>query len=191
MFIFDTHYPCPLNKVAFESIVESLNAEPKSSLRHDERFVAFVDGDSSHIYSTIKQIYSLKKESKAIYVITLLSKGNECSAILKHLSDFIVDKKIAYADLKNLVRALDSAQPKTIVDNLFGDIWGAVLESSQKESRVLELLVEGYLQSQIAKMLHMSIKTVSAYKIKAVKRHGARNFNELYMLKFGNSLPHV
>ncbi|WP_431225678.1 hypothetical protein ACQ86O_07890 [Serratia sp. L9] len=39
----------------------------------------------------------------------------------------------------------------------------------------------------MAKMLHLSIKTVSGYKIKAVKRYGARNFNELYMLKFSNN----
>ncbi|WP_447888058.1 hypothetical protein [Serratia fonticola] len=103
MYLFDTNYPCPLNKIAFGSIVESLNSEPNSNLRHDESYVAFVDGDSSDIYSTIKQIYGLKKESKMIYVITLLSKGKECSAMVKHLSDFIVDKKIAYADLKNLV----------------------------------------------------------------------------------------
>ncbi|WP_447872190.1 helix-turn-helix domain-containing protein [Serratia fonticola] len=187
MYLFDTNYPCPLNKIAFGSIVESLNAEPNSNLRHDENYVAFVDGDSNDIYSTIKKIYGLKKESKTIYVITLLSKGKECSAMVKHLSDFIVDKKIAYADLKNLVRVMGSAQPKTVADNIFGDVWGEVLKSSQKEHRVLKLLVEGYSQSQIAKMLHLSIKTVSGYKAKAVKRHGARNFNELYMLKFGNT----
>ncbi|OCJ19709.1 LuxR C-terminal-related transcriptional regulator [Serratia sp. 14-2641] len=187
MLLFDTNYPCPLNKLAFDSIIESLNAEPNSSLHHDESYIAFVDGDSTDLYSTIKQIYGLKKENITIYVITLLSKGKECSAMVKHLSDFIVDKKITYADLKNLVRVMDSAQPKTVADNIFGDIWGELLKSSQKENRVLKLLVEGYSQSQIAKMLHLSIKTVSGYKAKAVKRHGARNFNELYMLKFGNN----
>ncbi|WP_447887092.1 helix-turn-helix domain-containing protein [Serratia fonticola] len=187
MFIFDTNYPCHFNKIAFDSIVESLSTEQNSNLRHNESYVAFIDGDSNDIYNTIKQIYGLKKEGKTIYVITLLSKGKECSAMVKHLSDFVVDKKIAYADLKNLVKTMDSAQPRTVADNLFGDIWGEVLKSSQKEHRVLKLLVEGYSQSQIANMLHLSIKTVSGYKVKAVKRHGARNFNELYMLKFGNT----
>lgn len=187
MFLFDTNYPCLLSKVAFDSIVDSLNAEPNSSLHYDESYVAFIDGDSSDIYSTMKEIYSLKKENKTIYVITLLSKSKESSAMVKHLSDFIVDKKLAYTDLKNLVRAMGSAQPKTVSDNIFGDFWGEVLKSSQKEHRVLKLLVAGYSQSQIAKMLHLSIKTVSGYKAKAVKRHGARNFNELYMLKFGNT----
>ncbi|HFV9294108.1 TPA: helix-turn-helix transcriptional regulator [Serratia fonticola] len=51
--------------------------------------------------------------------------------------------------------------------------------------------MEGYSQSQIAKMLHLSIKTVSGYKTKAVKRHGTRNFNELYMKKFSNGLSNV
>lgn len=191
MFLFDTNYPCPLSKVTFGSMIDSLNAVPHPSLRYDDSYVAFVDGDSTDMFSTIKQVYDLRKENKAIYVITLLSHGKECSAVIKHLSDFVVDKKIAYADLRSLVGIMGAAEPKAVADNLFGDIWGEILKTSQKEQRVLKLLVEGYSQSQIAKMLHLSIKTVSGYKIKAVKRHGARNFNELYMQKFSNSLPTV
>lgn len=191
MFLFDTHYPCPLSKVTFDSVIDFLNAESHSNLRNDDSYIAFIDGDSSDMLGTIKQIYDLRKESKVIYVITLLSKGKECSSVIKHLSDIVVDKKIAYADLKSLIRVLSSTEPKALADNIFGDIWGGILKASQKEQRVVKLLVEGYSQSQIAEMLHMSIKTVSGYKVKAVKRHGARNFNELYMLKFGNSLPYV
>jgi DNA-binding NarL/FixJ family response regulator len=191
MFLFDTHYPCHLSKLTFGSLIEFLNAEPHPNLRYGDSYVAFIDGDSNDILGTIKQIYDLRKENKVIYVITLLSKGKECSAVIKHLSDIVVDKKIAYADLKSLIRVLSSTEPKALADNIFGDIWGGILKASQKEQRVVKLLVEGYSQSQIAEMLNMSIKTVSGYKIKAVKRHGARNFNELYMLKFSNSLPHM
>lgn len=191
MFLFDTNYPCPLSKVAFASMIEALNLEQQPSLQFDDRYVAFVDGDSTDVHNTIKQIYDLRKSNRTVYVITLLSKGKECSAVIKHLSDFVVDKKTAFADLQSLVRVMGTAKPKALADNIFGDIWGEILKASQKEHRVLQLLIEGYSQSQIAKMLHLSIKTVSGYKVKAVKRHGARNFNELYMLKFGNSLSSV
>lgn len=188
MYLFDTNYPCPLSKVTFATMIEVINSEQHPDSRHDKRYVAFVDGDSTDVHSTIKQIYDLRKANKNVYVITLLSKGKECSAVIKHLSDFVVDKKIGLTDLQNLVKVMRAAEPKVLADNTFGDIWGEILKSSHKEQRVLKLLVEGYSQSQIAKMLHLSIKTVSGYKVKAVKRHGARNFNELYMLKFGNSL---
>lgn len=191
MFLFDTNYPCPLSKVAFASLIEVLNSELQPSSHDHNRCVAFVDGDSTDVHNTIKQIYDLRKGNKTVYVITLLSKDKECSAVIKHLSDFVVDKKIAFADLQSLVRVMGAAEPKALADNIFGDIWGEILKTSQKEHRVLQLLIEGYSQSQIAKMLHLSIKTVSGYKVKAVKRHGARNFNELYMLKYGNSLSGV
>ncbi|WP_024484107.1 hypothetical protein [Serratia fonticola] len=93
MFLFDTHYPCPLSKVTFDSVIEILNAEPHLNLRYDDSYIAFIDGDSSDMLGTIKQIYDLRKESKVIYVITLLSKGKECSAVIKHFSDIVVDKK--------------------------------------------------------------------------------------------------
>ncbi|NBJ32928.1 hypothetical protein GE191_04435 [Serratia fonticola] len=191
MFLFDTNYPCPFSNAAFSSVIEFLNAEPHSNLPYNEGYVAFIDGDSNDMFGTIKKIYDLRKANKVIYVITLLSKGKECSAVIKHLSDIVIDKKVAYGDLKILIKVLTAAAPKALEDNIFGDIWGGILKASQKELRVLKLLTEGYSQSQIAAMLHMSIKTVSGYKVKAVKRHGARNFNELYMLKFGNSLSHV
>ncbi|WP_431224770.1 helix-turn-helix transcriptional regulator [Serratia sp. L9] len=63
---------------------------------------------------------------------------------------------------------------------------GEILKSSQKEYRVLKLLLDGHSQYQISQMLNLSVKTISGYKVKAIKRHGARNFNELYMLKLHN-----
>ncbi|HFV9294109.1 TPA: hypothetical protein ACIAIE_003975, partial [Serratia fonticola] len=63
--------------------------------------------------------------------------------VIKHLSDFVVDKKIAYADLNVLVSAMIATEPKALADNIFGDIfgdiWGGILKSSQKEQRVLKL----------------------------------------------------
>lgn len=172
-------------------MIASLNDDLPPSLRYNDRHVAFVDGDSKGIHFTIKNIHEQRKRNKAIYVVTLLSKDTECSSMVKHLSDSIVDKKTPYVELKNLVKVICAAEPKMLEDNIFGNILGGSMKASQKEHRVLQLLVEGYSQSSIAKKMNLSIKTVSAYKVKAVKRHGARNFNELYMFKFCAAFPNV
>lgn len=184
MLLVDTQYACSLSQFAFGFIIDTLNREPNIALHHAESYVAFVDGDSIDIHNVVKSIYEMRKENKIVYVITLLSEGKECSSVIKHLSDFVVDKKIGYGELESVVRTLGILKPKELADNVFGDIWGEIIKSSQKEQRVLKLLLEGHSQQQIAKMLHLSIKTVSGYKVKAVKRHGARNFNELYVQKF-------
>ncbi|MGK8665342.1 helix-turn-helix transcriptional regulator [Serratia marcescens] len=116
-------------------------------------------------------------------MVTLLSKCKDCSSVIRHFSDYVVDKKITYDDLERVIRTMIAAKPKVLADNVFGDVWGGILKSSQTEYLVLNLLLDGYSQYQIAKMLHLSIKTISGYKVKAIKRHGVRNFNELYMLK--------
>ncbi|MEB7886690.1 LuxR C-terminal-related transcriptional regulator [Serratia fonticola] len=191
MILFDTNYPCSLSRTTFNTILETLNSESTISLPTGEAYVAFLDGDMTDVHSTIKRIYDLRRENHIIYVITLLSKGKECSYVIKHLSDVVVDKKITYDDLRSLVSVIRATKPKALTDNLFGDIWGEILKASQKEQRVIKLLLEGYSQAQIAKMLHLSIKTISGYKVKAVKRHGTRNFNELYMKKFSKNIHNV
>lgn len=186
MFLVDTQYACPLSKTTFSFIVDALNRERNIGFQNADSYVAFVDGDSTDIHSILKHIYNLKKENNAVYVITLLSKDKACSSVVKHLSDSVVDKKISYHDLENLVRTLSRMKPKPLADNIFGDVWEDILKLSQKEHRVLKLLLEGLSQQQIAQKLHLSIKTVSGYKAKAIRRHGARNFNELYMKKLHN-----
>lgn len=187
MNLIDSNYSCALSKITFKSIVESLKQGQISDWCYDEVSIAFVDGDSANIYSVAKSVYELRKNCKAIYMVTLLSKGRDCSSVIRHLSDYVVDKKISYGDLERLIGTMIAVKPKVLADNVFGDIWGDILKSSQKEYLVLKLLLDGHTQYQIAKMLNLSIKTISGYKVKAIKRHGARNFNELYMLKLNNN----
>lgn len=187
MILIDSNYSCALSKITFNSIIESLNSDLKPVWRYNEGYIAFVDGDSANIHSIVKYVYELRKSSEIVYMITLLSKDKECSSVIRHLSDYVIDKKITYSDLESLIRLMVAAEPKILADNVFGDIWGDILQSSQKEYRVLKLLLDGYSQYQISQMLNLSVKTVSGYKVKAIKRHGARNFNELYMLKLNNS----
>ncbi|ATM75329.1 MULTISPECIES: LuxR C-terminal-related transcriptional regulator [Serratia] len=183
MIVIDSDYTCTLSKVTFKHIINSLYFEQKAHFEDDESAIVFVDGDSTNPHSIIKSVYEMRKSGKTVYMVTLLSKGADCSSVIRHLSDYVVDKKITYYDLKCLIISMVAAAPKALADNVFGDIWGDILNSSQKEYRVLKLLLEGYSQYQISQILNLSIKTISGYKVKAVKRHGARNFNELYMLK--------
>ncbi|MGM0514475.1 hypothetical protein BFS14_21580 [Serratia fonticola] len=187
MTLIDSNYSCAFSKITFKSLMESLKCEPTPALRYGEGSIAFVDGDSVNIYSVVKSVYELRKSCKVVYMVTLLSKDKDCSSVIRHLSDYVVDKKITYGDLEKLIRHMVTAKPKVLADNVFGDVWGDILKSSQKEYLVLKLLLDGHSQYQIAKMLNLSIKTISGYKVKAIKRHGARNFNELYMLKLSNN----
>lgn len=187
MLLIDSDYSCSLSKITFKSLIDTLKCKSVPDLSHDERSIAFVDGDSANIYSVVKSVYELRKNGKVVYMITLLSKDKNCSSVIRHLSDYVVDKKITYDDLQRLISSMVTAKPKALADNVFGDIWGDILKSSQKEYMVFKLLLDGHSQCEIAKMLNLSVKTISGYKLKAVKRHGARNFNELYMLKLSNN----
>lgn len=191
MIFIDSNYTCALSKVTFSAILESLKSDLNRVLRHGEKYIVFVDGDSANVHYIVNRVYELKKSGKAVYMITLLSKSRDCSSVVRHLSDHVVDKKISYTDLKSLIELMATSEPKLLVDNIFGDICGDILKSSNKEYRVLRLLLSGYSQHQISNMLNLSVKTVSGYKVKAVKRYGARNFNELYLQNFSNSLPDV
>lgn len=72
-----------LSKSVFSTIVQTLNSEPTVGLRNGTGYVAFIDGDMADTHSTVKRIYDLRKENKKIHVITLLSKGKECSYVIK------------------------------------------------------------------------------------------------------------
>lgn len=183
MILLDSNYSCAFSKIAFKAIIDSLQRQSNPNLRYCDGAIAFVDGDSTDIHSMIKNIYELRKSNKIVYMVTLVSKDKSYSSVLLHLSDYVVDKKITYRALERLIKTILASEPKPLADNVFGDIWGEVLKSSQKEHRVLKLLLDGYTQYQISQMLNLSIKTISGYKVKAIKRHGVRNFNELYMLK--------
>lgn len=186
MILIDSNYSCALSKITFNSIVESLKSEPNPDFRYYDVYIAFVDGDSTDIHNIVKHVYELRKSNETVYMVTLLSKDKNCSSVIWHLSDYVVDKKITYSELERLVKLMLVSEPKVLEDNVFGDVWGEILKSSQKEYRVLKLLLDGHSQYQISQMLNLSVKTISGYKVKAIKRHGARNFNELYMLKLHN-----
>lgn len=187
MFRLDTHYSCAFSESTFEFIVKSLNDNDG----HRETCIAFIDGDAMDIHSVLRTVYDYRKSNRTIYVITLLSAGKTCSAILQHLSDSVVDKKITVAALQGEITRLTNGKPKALSDNLYGDIMGELLKSSQREHQVLKLLIDGYSQTEIADLLHLSIKTVSGYKVKAVKRHGSRNFNTLFMAKFSHNVKNA
>ncbi len=141
----------------------------------------FIDVDSSDIIGTIKMVNDFSREGISIYVIALISVGKACPPDIKQVSDIVVDKKIKYDVLLGLLKILISAKPKGKCATTINNVCSKLINSTEKEEIVFKLLVDGHSHSEIADMLHMSIKTVSGYKMKAIKRYGAKNFNQLYM----------
>lgn len=186
MIILDSYYPCSFSKITFRSIIDSLIIKMNFVDHHSDVSIFFVDGDSANTHLVILNIYELRQKKKDVYTITLLSKIKNYSTVVKHFSDLVVEKAITYDELQKQIEHTLSQKPKGLADDIFGDIWGDLLKFSSREQQVLSLLLNGHSQHQIAKMLNLSIKTISGYKIKAVKRHGARNFNELYISKQNN-----
>ncbi|KML22932.1 hypothetical protein VL10_14650 [Leclercia adecarboxylata] len=191
MMLFKTGYTCKFSKITFQTIIDRLNEGRESDSYSDEKYVAFVDGDSSNTYNILKNVYDMKKEGMSIYVIILTSKGANYSSIIKQLSDFVLSKKVTSTELENIVRTFLYTEPRVLVDDVFGDFWDIFFKAANKESQVMKLLIEGHSHSEVAKLLHLSVKTVSAYKIKAVKKHGVRNFNELYIKKLSQKTSDV
>jgi len=188
VIIIESNYPCPLSNITFKKIVDELNMQGNQPCFENDFYIYFVDGDSTKINFFAKQVYLKRKKNIAVFMVTLVSKMDTYSSVINHISDIIVRKKIEFEVLKKSIERMLNAPPKAIDDFIFGDVWGGVLNQSQKEYKVLELLFKGYSQNQIAQMLNLSVKTISGYKVRAVKRHGLRNFNELYMRKFKDEL---
>ena len=181
MLFYETNHYCALSKIAFTAIVDALNSEANIVKSMKNGCIIFLDVDSNDVVRTTKMVLNKSKDSDFICVIALLSEGRECPIEIKHIADIVVDKKIKYSLLKNLVRMMVEVKPKGICVNRFNDTYVKGMKSYEKEGTVVKLLAEGHSQHEIAEMLHMSIKTVSGYKMKAIRRHGARNFYHLYL----------
>ena len=185
MQLLDTPYSCFLSRLAFSCLIQTLVEEQNTAFSRCEGYIVFIDGDAKDTYGLIKYLHQRRKEKNDLYIITLSSNIEVLSSAIRHLSDGVVDKKISYESLKALIGNVGTLRPKALEDVIFGDIVGEMLRSTHNEQRVLELLVAGYSQVDIASILNLSTKTISGYKMKAVRKRGARNFNELYIRKFG------
>lgn len=181
MNLIDSYYSCELSKLTFKSIINSINDEIKIGASTSDLFINFIDGDSPFSYNIPRIVYDLRRSNSIVYCVTLISDIKNCSALIMHFSDIVLDKKVSCPELKIQVVRMLSKRPKEISDKILGNIWGDIIKLSRMEHQVLNLLFEGYNHSQISKILNISAKTVSNYKNKAVKRYGARNFNELFI----------
>ncbi|WII85147.1 LuxR C-terminal-related transcriptional regulator (plasmid) [Klebsiella pasteurii] len=184
MFFFKTNFNCSLSKVTFTSALEFLNSDPETKQHNENDYIVFIDGNASDITKALKMVYDINKKSSRIYIITFLSEGSNCNSVIKQVSDVIIDKKVSYDILIDLIKVLISSKPKFEPDSIIEDIYYRIMTSYNKEKMIVDLLIEGYSQNKIADMLHMSIKTVSSYKMKAIKRFGVDNFNQLCMINF-------
>lgn len=188
MILSRSDYPCQLSKVTFDYLINEMNRKLGFLYHTSDCYVYFINGDAVNVNMHAKKIHLERKKGKRIFMVTLTAKKKNYSPIINHLSDLVVCKKTTYPFLKEAIEFMLKAPPKVTEDYFSGDIWGSVLKETQKEYEVLDLLFKGYSQSQISKKLNLSIKTISGYKMKAVRRHGLRTFNELYIQKFKNNI---
>ena len=177
LVLLNNNYRCSFSRIAFKSIVDSISTAPVAV----EACIKFVDGDSSDIHKTLKIVYEMRRTNEMLYVITLINHSKKYSPIIWHMSDCVLEKKISYDKLETIINIILSRKPKVVTDSVFGDIMGDIFRISEKERNVLTLLLNGHSQTEISQLLNISVKTVSAYKNKAVERYGVRNFNELYL----------
>lgn len=179
MVLMYTNYDCAFSKMAFETIIDSFREYTELI----GSYIAIVDGNANGVHSILKAVYEMRRSGKRVYMITLVSKDKFCSPVICQLSDHVVLRTITCSQLHHLITEMANAKPKSVADSVYGDILGGIFKASQKEYRVLEHLLAGRSQTEISQLLNISVKTVSAYKVKSIRRHGVRNFNELYMLK--------
>lgn len=55
---------------------------------------------------------------------------------------------------------------------------------TKRENQVLDLLMRGYTNKQMAAILQISPRTVEEYRYKVIRKHGARNAIELIFKLF-------
>lgn len=181
-------YPCQLTNITFEYIVNEMNKNMSHLYQTNDCIIWFVDGDAINIKNRTREIYLKKIKGKNIFMVTLTNRKKNCSPVINHLSDLVVCKRSSYFFLKEAIEFMLQTPSKISKDYFLGDIWCKVLKETQKEYEVLDLLFKGYPQSQISKILNLSVKTISGYKMKAVRRHGFRTFNELYIQNIKNTI---
>lgn len=183
MISVETDYKCAFSKIGFDAIISSVASAGLSKYPMKTVQVAFVDGDSLQIYNTIGRLHDMNRSGMIIYIITLLSKDLNRTSIPRCFSDAIVDKKISVDELIKQVQSVVNTTPKSLIGHRHPEALHRVLSTSKKEQLVLKLLAEGITPKDISHQLNLSVKAISRYKNEAAKRHGVRNFNELYMLK--------
>ena len=188
MILSRSDYACQLSNITFEYIINEMNRTLGYIYQESDCYVWFVNGDAANINMHAKKIHLERKEGKSIFMVTLTDRKENYSPIINHLSDLVVCKRTSYSFLREEIKFMLQAPPKITEDYFLGDIWGNVLKGTQKEYEVLDLLFKGYSQSQISKTLNLSVKTISGYKMKAVRRHGLRTFSELCIQKFKDSI---
>lgn len=179
MFLYETNYICAYSCITFDSIVQFLNEYYK---RNSKYIIFFMDGNNVDIMKTYNMISSFNEGQKEFIVVTLINDSGKHNPFIRQISDIILDKKISYYDLKTLMRILVSKSSKLTNEDIRDNIFSRALRTSHKENMVMNLLANGYSHSDVANILHMSIKTVSNYKSRTLKRFGAKNLNDLYIL---------
>lgn len=115
----------------------------------------------------------------------------------------------AYADIPMVVRAMKAGAKDILLkpfssqklmksvtkylaeakeNSFLHEIQGYVKYLSEKEHKIIQLILNGLLNKQIASQLHMSISTVEVYRANIMKKLKVKNLSELIKV-YLNSIP--
>jgi len=143
--------------------------------------------------SGIEAIPELKKtcRSARILVVSMLAPDPHAVRALEQGADGFISKGGSPTDLIEAVRIV--AQGRRYVTQEVGHLLAERLlrhnDLTARESEIVRLYTEGYRSGEIAVMLCLSPKTVSAHKTNAMRKLGISSNAELYRWAIERSLP--
>lgn len=120
----------------------------------------------------------LKQQNSTLAVIILTGHGDVPMAV-KELKQGAVDflqKPVQFAQLK---AALSSAQEKTQENYQRYQVHCCYAKLSKKELDILNLLLQGYINRQIAETLNISVRTVEVHRSRLMEKMQSQTIAEL------------
>jgi two-component system response regulator FixJ len=140
--------------------------------------------------SGLETLKALRKRRSDLAVIMISGMGDIPSAVQAMQSgacDFIEKNRLKTDLLGSVSRALardSEAVPASVAKQRAAEIRQHL---TPRESEILDLLLQGYRNKQVAYELKVSARTVEAHRANMMRRVGASSFAELIGLVLGNA----
>lgn len=136
----------------------------------------------------VEAIARLKKDSPQVLVVVLSARDDEFAVndAMKAGANAYVTKSSGIDELQFAIRAVLNGQkylsPAACSAALSGDGSSPIAALSDREREVLKLLAEGHPNREVAKLLHISARTVDSHRANILKKLGAGTNAELVQI---------
>lgn len=142
-------------------------------------------------------ISKIKETGKNIKVVVLSAKDDKSTVLtaLKFGATGFVTKEADTKEILEAIRAMSRDEryiSPSISNHILNDLvlvdYTASEKLSQREMQTLALASEGHSLTEIAKILKLSVKTISTYKSRIFEKLSIRNNNELIKFAIDNNI---